>query len=218
MHLRRRRAGQRRAQRLVDVAGDLRRTLGKQTLAECSRAVRVVHAPHHAAAIEQRTHRFEKRRRSRPNTVPRSGQTQRGKIARNLAVDTEKRPDTEKHLDTVIAKAHHRQRVHARMLPIPYIVVESARAVVSRGVPQRPPPRDDPRKRFGHRLASLRKSRDWTQGDLAEHSGIHRSYISGLENGERNIGLLNLVRLAAALDVSPVELLRWDEPEGSGPA
>jgi transcriptional regulator with XRE-family HTH domain len=77
--------------------------------------------------------------------------------------------------------------------------------------------RSDPRRRFGRRLADLRRQRYWTQTDLAERSGINRTYISGLENGERNIGLLNLVRLAAALEVPPVELLRWEEREtGSG--
>lgn len=40
---------------------------------------------------------------------------------------------------------------------------------------------------------------------------MNRTYISGLENGERNIGLLNLVRLAEALEIPPVDLLRWDE-------
>lgn len=78
--------------------------------------------------------------------------------------------------------------------------------------------RGDPRRRFGRRLADLRRRRDWTQTELAERSGINRTYISGLENGERNIGLLNLVRLADALEVSPIELLRWEEREtGSGP-
>jgi len=71
--------------------------------------------------------------------------------------------------------------------------------------------RSDPRRRFGRRLADLRRRRNWTQTALAERSGINRTYISGLENGERNIGLLNLVRLAEALEVSPVELLRWEE-------
>lgn len=48
---------------------------------------------------------------------------------------------------------------------------------------------------------------------------MNRTYISGLENGERNIGLLNLVRLAEALEVEPVELLRWEDGvSGSGPA
>lgn len=49
---------------------------------------------------------------------------------------------------------------------------------------------------------------------------MNRTYISGLENGERNIGLLNIVRLAEALGRDPVELLRWttDATEGSGPA
>jgi len=78
--------------------------------------------------------------------------------------------------------------------------------------------RSDPRRRFGRRLAQIRRSLPLTQAELAERSGIHRTYISGLENGERNIGLLNLVRLADALGVEPVELLRWDDATGSGPA
>lgn len=86
----------------------------------------------------------------------------------------------------------------------------------------RPGPRaaDDPRRRFGARLAAVRRGRGWTQDELANRSGINRTYISGLENGERNIGLLNLVRLAAALGVPPDELLRWDGDHGgagSGP-
>lgn len=79
--------------------------------------------------------------------------------------------------------------------------------------------RGDPRRRFGERLAAVRRARNWTQHDLAQRSGMNRTYISGLENGERNIGLLNLVRLAEALEVEPVELLRWEDGvSGSGPA
>lgn len=56
----------------------------------------------------------------------------------------------------------------------------------------------------------LRRARGWTQQDLADRSGINRTYISALEHGERNIGLLNLARLAEALEVPAVELLRWE--------
>lgn len=69
---------------------------------------------------------------------------------------------------------------------------------------------EDPRLRFGKRLAMLRRARGWTQQDLADRSGINRTYISALEHGERNIGLLNLARLAEALEVPAVELLRWE--------
>jgi transcriptional regulator with XRE-family HTH domain len=45
----------------------------------------------------------------------------------------------------------------------------------------------------------LRKSRRWTQEGLAEHSGLSRTYIGGIERGERNLAILNVNRLALAL-------------------
>jgi transcriptional regulator with XRE-family HTH domain len=91
--------------------------------------------------------------------------------------------------------------------------------VVSSTVVGAPLEWSDPRRRFGWRLAEIRRMRGWTQHELSRRSGINRTYISGLENGERNIGLLNIVRLAEALEVHPIELLRWDvRVSGSGPA
>lgn len=69
---------------------------------------------------------------------------------------------------------------------------------------------DDPRKLFGQRLAALRKERSWSQERLALESGIARSYLGGVERGQRNIALLNICRLADTLGVKSAELFRFD--------
>lgn len=65
----------------------------------------------------------------------------------------------------------------------------------------------DPRILFGRRLAALRKEKGLSQEALALESGIARSYLGGVERGQRNIALVNICRLADALAVEPMELL-----------
>lgn len=57
-------------------------------------------------------------------------------------------------------------------------------------------------REFGRRVRSARKARGWTQEDLASEVGVDRTYIGGVERGERNLGLLNINRIAVALDVN----------------
>jgi predicted transcriptional regulator len=62
--------------------------------------------------------------------------------------------------------------------------------------------------KFGERVRQLRQSQEISQEKLAELSELHRTYIGGIERGERNVGLINILRIARALKVSPSELLK----------
>jgi transcriptional regulator with XRE-family HTH domain len=66
----------------------------------------------------------------------------------------------------------------------------------------------DPRAIFGDRVRSLRAKRGISQEQLADLAELDRTYISGVERGIRNISLLNIVKIADALEVNPLELLK----------
>lgn len=68
-------------------------------------------------------------------------------------------------------------------------------------------PVSDPRELFGRRVRTLRLGRGLSQEKLAELAELHRNYVGGVERGERNIALLNIVALARALKVRPGKLL-----------
>ncbi len=68
---------------------------------------------------------------------------------------------------------------------------------------------DDPRGLFGRRLAELRRAKGWSQEKLALESGLARSYLGGVERGQRNIALVNICKLAETLEVSPPELMEF---------
>ncbi len=67
--------------------------------------------------------------------------------------------------------------------------------------------------KFGEKIKSMRKQKNLSQEDLAELSGLHRTYIGGIERGERNVALLNILRLAKALHLKAVELLEGLDEE-----
>jgi transcriptional regulator with XRE-family HTH domain len=61
---------------------------------------------------------------------------------------------------------------------------------------------------LGQRVRQLRKKEGWSQEEFAHRSGLHRTYISSVEQGQRNVAALNLRRMAKALGVSLSDLLR----------
>lgn len=69
--------------------------------------------------------------------------------------------------------------------------------------------REDPKILFGRRLAQLRQQKGWSQETLSFESGIARSYLGGVERGQRNIALVNICKLAEALNVPAGELLTF---------
>lgn len=69
----------------------------------------------------------------------------------------------------------------------------------------------DPKTLFGQRLVALRKEKGWSQEQLSLQSGLARSYLGGVERGQRNIALENIVRLARTLGVPPSDLLAFSE-------
>jgi transcriptional regulator with XRE-family HTH domain len=60
----------------------------------------------------------------------------------------------------------------------------------------------------GANIRIYRKARGVTQEALAEVLGVHRTYMGGVERGERNLTLQSLERLAQRMGVDPVTLLQ----------
>ena len=63
-------------------------------------------------------------------------------------------------------------------------------------------------KTFGARVRLRRNELGFSQEELGGISGLHRTYIGSLERGERNLSLVNVIRLAAALNIDPAELVK----------
>ncbi len=68
----------------------------------------------------------------------------------------------------------------------------------------------DIRKQVGLNVQRIRRTRGWSQEELAFESGLHRTYISGIERGARNPTVSVLKELADALGVPPSTLLESD--------
>jgi transcriptional regulator with XRE-family HTH domain len=63
-------------------------------------------------------------------------------------------------------------------------------------------------QRFGQRVRELRRAQGLSQEAFADRCGLDRTYISGIERGNRNVALRNVALIAKALCVSISELTK----------
>ena len=68
--------------------------------------------------------------------------------------------------------------------------------------------RDDILKRFGQRIRHLRKEQGYSQEGFAHECGLDRTYVGGIERGERNIALRNIEKIADTLGISISDLMK----------
>ena len=68
--------------------------------------------------------------------------------------------------------------------------------------------RPDIRERFGFAVKDRREALGLTQEEFAELAGIHRTYLSDIERGTRNVSLINIERVASALSLKISELFQ----------
>jgi transcriptional regulator with XRE-family HTH domain len=67
---------------------------------------------------------------------------------------------------------------------------------------------EDVRVRFGKAVRVRRRKLGVSQEEFADRCGLDRTYVGGIERGERNLGLVNIEKLARALKISLSELFR----------
>jgi transcriptional regulator with XRE-family HTH domain len=65
----------------------------------------------------------------------------------------------------------------------------------------------DIQKKVGKKVRKIRKQKNLSQEELAFRSGLHRTYISDIERGGRNVSIKNIEKIARALGIKPSELL-----------
>ena len=67
----------------------------------------------------------------------------------------------------------------------------------------------NPLQIFGTGVRAERKARGYSQEAFADHIGIDRSYMGGVERGERNLSLTNIMRIVTGLEMRPSEFFKY---------
>jgi transcriptional regulator with XRE-family HTH domain len=68
----------------------------------------------------------------------------------------------------------------------------------------------DLQRTIGRNLRTYRQARGLSQEEFAHVLGVHRTYMGGIERGERNLTLQSVERIAAKLGEEPLALLQPD--------
>jgi len=71
----------------------------------------------------------------------------------------------------------------------------------------------DVKEKIGHRIKELRVAANMSQKDLSYSADLDRSYIASVENGQRNISIVNIEKIAFALGVTMIEFFNNDKFE-----
>lgn len=64
---------------------------------------------------------------------------------------------------------------------------------------------------FGKKVRKLREQMNISQEEFANKAGVHRTYIGGIERGERNVTITTVYKIAAALNIPPSSLFTIDD-------
>ena len=60
---------------------------------------------------------------------------------------------------------------------------------------------------LGHRIRELRRKKGFSQESFADHCGLHRTYMGGIERGEHNLTIMTALTVAKGLGISVAKLL-----------
>lgn len=63
--------------------------------------------------------------------------------------------------------------------------------------------------KFGEKVRAFRKMTNLSQEELASLAELHRTYIGMIERGEKNITLLNILKISKGLGIKPAQLMDW---------
>jgi len=89
--------------------------------------------------------------------------------------------------------------------------MNAAELIAREHVPRPPeaprPPLPSARERLAQHVRDYRHARDWSQAEMARHTGLHRTYIGAIEQARANASIDNIERIAVALGVDIADLL-----------